>query len=291
MHIIVYDGSHIPKGIGTQFQKISSTLGIRPADTVVLSHARGVARQACGLPGVDGGDGSSNLCRLAQAVGLFWQPFGSRHGREQALVVVERMILDLMGKIEDDEPPRRAAERTGIDRRWLRRSALQMILSLPCACEDAEDARQEWIEKARSAFRRVLPYRDSITENQYLKQPRSSWSRELTSDPRRELKCATIHEVKGLQYGGVCVVIPPDHGQGARTAQLFSAWRERADAEEKRVIYVGVTRAERLLALAIPSKFRQECIWILNEAMVPYVLDHLPAEDVGVSPNQLSLAV
>jgi ATP-dependent exoDNAse (exonuclease V) beta subunit len=92
-----------------------------------------------------------------------------------------------------------------------------------------------------------------VTVTRYFRMPpNAEWSQFLR--PRADLavvRWATIHEAKGSEHGAVCVVIP----SGDYTEQLVAAWENRAESEPKRVIYVGVTRAEKLLALAVPAPF------------------------------------
>ena len=64
---------------------------------------------------------------------------------------------------------------------------------------------------------------------------------------------STVHEAKGKQFDGVVVVIPPDRAPANHTTAFFDSWEGRADSEAKRVVYVAVTRARRLVVLALPS--------------------------------------
>ena len=84
------------------------------------------------------------------------------------------------------------------------------------------------------------------------------------------LTCAKIHEAKGHEYGAVCVVIPPNRAPENRGEALFESWENRIDAEAKRVIYVGVTRARHLSALAVPIAFADRCAALMAAGQVPY---------------------
>ena len=55
--------------------------------------------------------GYSNVANIARAIGAFWSSSVSGSKREASLRIVDRMILDLMGKVESEESPARAAER------------------------------------------------------------------------------------------------------------------------------------------------------------------------------------
>jgi superfamily I DNA/RNA helicase len=102
-----------------------------------------------------------------------------------------------------------------------------------------------------------------------LQKPRSpDWSSYLEQTGANVgIRYSTIHNAKGGEYAGVCVVVSPDDARSF-TQQLFEAWANRSDHEPKRVIYVGVTRAMRLAALAIPAAFLTRCTAILQSANV-----------------------
>jgi hypothetical protein len=241
--------------------------GISRKDGIVLAHARRNALRACGS-GSEEDAGNSNIARIARAVGTFWSSYASNRARESALQSVERAILKLMGKIDDGEVPSRAAERRGVNPRWLRRSALELISHIPRSCAGTNEARIAWISALRQQVQRLgLVYRAGTSECQYFpNRADADWHRLLTTGDAPEIASATIHEAKGKEYDAVCVIIPPDLREPRRTEQLFSNWQNRTDDEAKRVIYVGITRAKRLGVIAIPATFRDRLMAILEAA-------------------------
>jgi ATP-dependent DNA helicase UvrD/PcrA len=111
---------------------------------MVLAHARTSARNACGLRAdTEGGD--SKVARLARAAGTYHAKASSGRAREACLVVAEQALLDLMGMYEEQSSVARLVEQHGIDRRWLRRLALQQISQLPPTCANSDDARNGWV--------------------------------------------------------------------------------------------------------------------------------------------------
>jgi hypothetical protein len=66
------------------------------------------------------------------------------------------------------------------------------------------------------------------------------------------------------------LVIPPDSQGFTRTEQFVHAWENRVDAEAKRVVYVGLTRARRLAVLAVPEAVRARVTRILDAANAHY---------------------
>jgi DNA helicase II / ATP-dependent DNA helicase PcrA len=213
---------------------------------------------------------------VLRAVGIFWSSSSSSRARETALRLVEEAILDLMGKIDDGEVPSRAAERRGIDPRWLRRNALELISRVPRNCADTNAARTEWISALRREVLRLrLTYRQGTSERQYFQdRADADWQRLLKAGEAPEMKSAMIHEAKGREYDAVCVVIPPDFRE-RRTEQLLNAWQQRIDDEPKRVVYVGITRARRLGVIAIPAAFSRQLTDVLGAAQANFQLHEL----------------
>ena len=65
-------------------------------------------------------------------------------------------------------------------------------------------------------------------------------------------------------------MIKPDRAPLNRTSELFDAWNNGTELEAKRVIYVGITRARRIVLIAVPQPFVGRCIAILKSGKVPH---------------------
>jgi len=271
VHVVVYSERMASEKLGAFFLARLRDTGISPSDSLVIAHKRRNAFRACGS-GAEEDVGTSNVAQLAGAIGVLWASSSSSRGRERALRVAERMILELMGSITDGEVPSAAAEHRNIDHRWLRRVALALLSGVPRSCIDDDVARTAWVEQLRCLVRSLqLTYGQGITERRYFQsRPDAKWHRCLLDAGAGELTASTVHEAKGRQYDAVCLVIPPDsHGYG-RTHQLVEAWENRGDHEAKRVIYVGLTRARRLAVLAIPDSISSRVSRILDAARAGY---------------------
>jgi len=256
VHVLVYRGTTVSYGIGRRFCELMQVCNIVTKDGIVLAHARKNALRACGF-GCEEDAGNSNAAHMARAIGTFWSSSVSNRARESALRFVERTILDLMGQIDEGEVPSRAAERRGMDPRWLRRSALELVSRVPRSCGDTNDDRTEWISALREEVRRLgLAYRAGTSERVYFQnRADAEWQRLLVTGNTPEIRSSTIHEAKGKEYDAVCVVIPPDLREPRRTEQLLTAWQNCTEHEPKRVIYVGITRAKKLGVIAVPAAF------------------------------------
>ncbi len=274
VHVLTYGGNVVSDCIVHRFCELMRICGIATKDGIVLAHARKNALRACGVSSEEDA-GDSNTAGMARAVGTFWTRSVSNRGRELALRFAERAILELIGRIEDGELPSRAAERGGIDPRWLRRSALELICHLPRKCADTNDARAAWLLALREQVLRLgLTYRLGTSERQYFRdRADAGWQRLLASGNAPEIGCATVHEAKGKEYDAVCVVIPPDIREPRRTEQLLTTWQNRSDAEAKRVIYVGITRAKKLCVIAIPAAYAARVRTLLHSAHNDFRVD------------------
>lgn len=79
-----------------------------------------------------------------------------------------------------------------------------------------------------------------------------------------------IHGVKGAEFSAVLLHIPHKKIDGVDSG--FTAWSSGVDSENRRVLYVGVSRAERLLAISIAKSKKKEIASILDRDGVPYKL-------------------
>jgi len=181
-------------------------------------------------------------------------------------------LLDLMKLREESEHLLRTVERMGLDRRAHRRRALSFLMSLPKACGNADADRLAWIARVHVEAEQLnLPLPAGVTVRNFFRKPTNAqWSNHLQMPVDLGLTCAKIHEAKGHEYGSVCVVIPPNRAPKNRGEALFGSWEARTDAEAKRVLYVGLTRAQHLGALAVPIAFADRCVAVFAAGQVPH---------------------
>ncbi|RJQ29751.1 ATP-dependent helicase [Candidatus Parcubacteria bacterium] len=269
--LLTYGGRSPMATIGQAFLNRVTELGLEVTDAIILAHAGKIALQAAGVITKDP-NGNSRIESLARKVAEFWSPATTARTREAVLQVVEMLLLDFMGLSKPNEYLLRAIERLGLDRRAHRRRALSFLLSLPKACGDSDTDRLAWINCVHKEMERLdLPIPTGVSVRNFFRRPANEqWSNHLRIPPELGLSCAKIHEVKGHEYGAVCVVIPPNHTRENRSEALFESWETRTDSEAKRVLYVGLTRAQHLSALAVPVAFANRCMAILAAGQVPY---------------------
>ncbi|CAJ0802535.1 ATP-dependent DNA helicase Rep [Ralstonia condita] len=269
--ILTYGGRAPNATIGRAFLDHIAELRLDSTDSVVLAHSGNVAERAAGVIPNDS-SGNSRIEFLARKVGEFWSPATTARSREAVVQAVETLLLDLMGLRQPNEHLRRTIERVGMDRRAHRRRALSFLMNLPKACGNTDADRLAWIASVHTATELLgLALPDGVTVRTFFRRPANArWSDHLQIAVDLGLRCAKIHEAKGREYGAVCVVIPPNRAPENRAEALFESWEARVDMEAKRVLYVGLTRARHLCALAVPIAFADRCVALLAAGQVPH---------------------
>lgn len=77
-----------------------------------------------------------------------------------------------------------------------------------------------------------------------------------------------IHNVKGKEFPAVLLDLPHRKVNGVDSG--FTCWLADVDSETRRVLYVGASRAERLLALSVAKTKADDIVTILERDGVPY---------------------
>ena len=269
--LLTYRGRSPTASIGQAFLDRITELRLDSTDAIVLAHSGKVAQRAAGVVSSDS-SGSSRIESLARKTAEFWSPAATARTKEAAILAVETLLLDLVKLRQENEHLLRTVERVGLDRRAHRRRALTFLMSLPKICGNSDADRLAWIARVHVEAEQLnLPLPAGVTVRNFFRRPTNAqWATHLKTPVDLRLKCAKIHEAKGREYGSVCVVIPPNHASKNRTEALFNSWEARADADAKRVLYVGLTRAQHLGVLAVPIAFADRCAAVLAAYQVPH---------------------
>jgi superfamily I DNA/RNA helicase len=113
----------------------------------------------------------------------------------------------------------------------------------------------EWIEKAqtvlKSRFRDKAP---TLKVKQACKQiaMKAFYAKERKCETAQGIPVRTIHAVKGATLDSVMVVLKTK-GTGRTYKKLLEENVSLTDDEELRIAYVGLTRPQRLVVLAVPN--------------------------------------
>jgi DNA helicase-2/ATP-dependent DNA helicase PcrA len=187
---------------------------------------------------------------------------------------VERILLERIqssdlnsGTVED------ACESLGIERRWLRDLALR---TMKAADPDQHD-RQSYSGRLRTVVnaQQFSPGVSLQPVSQYLRTPSADQWEKLGAPPQNSsLTWAAVHSVKGQEFPAVALVIAKTTAR-TRDENGLSAvdhWEANTDAEARRVLYVGASRAEGLLILAVHRSHQSRVKAILQRDGVPFTL-------------------
>ena len=106
-----------------------------------------------------------------------------------------------------------------------------------------------WLDEAREILRGKLPPVGDRSIKQVLKR-HEKLAEALRPPPLNGDSARTIHSVKGAEFPAVCVVLSTTRAKG--TIEHLETGAPASMAEELRKLYVGASRAQRLLAIATP---------------------------------------
>lgn len=222
--------------------------GLSSHECKVLAHRRRDATVASGAA-PSNSTGGHKVLRIARAHLVMSADPNPAHWH-RAVVGVERLLLEVAWTAgsTDLEHAGSLADRLGVSDRWLRASALRLL----------HGARPD-IGRVAYALevRRIVQGLDWPRSvelinlgNQLATPPQAKWD-ELAIDPPVTIPWGTIHSVKGREFEAVALVIPQQPIPDADGKTCLDLWADGVDGESRRVLYVGATRARRLLIVAV----------------------------------------
>lgn len=105
------------------------------------------------------------------------------------------------------------------------------------------------------------------------------WAVLMTSGLPSALPHSTVHGVKGPEFPAVALTLPAKlrkHESTGRT--VLDDWEYGFGTEARRVLYVGVSRAQQLLMLVVPNGQLERITKLLSRDAVPYQTRPRPTE-------------
>jgi len=166
-------------------------------------------------------------------------------GRKEALVAIHRIMLELGGRMGGKTYHQHLVEGDVAPDAW-RPEALALAQALRFTQERFATV-EAWHDEARRLLAPLLPA-EGQSINQRLRR-NAELEKALSVAPATSHPARTIHSVKGMEFPAICVVMSPSTAKGIID---FLAGDTGGDNEEARKIYVGASRAQRLLAIALP---------------------------------------
>lgn len=245
VRIVPFDN---PSDIAVCLPDLLAEHGLEVNECKVLAHRRRDAASAAGGPGPISGS-SHKVLRVARAH-LVLTSDNNPVRLRQAVGDVERILVELASPsgTTNLEHAGGLAERLGVSERWLRSSALRLAHgATPLIGRTAYALELRRIVQG-------LGWPASVTianvGNQLATPSEAKWS-ELVLEPPTAVPWGTIHSVKGREFEAVVLVIPQQLVANSDGKSCLDLWSEGEDGESRRVLYVGATRARRLLFVAV----------------------------------------
>jgi hypothetical protein len=268
----------VPHGAGEE-REACTRFGARARDlkcdeVLIVAHSRALALRAAGRDNVTGQQGGGAVRLVAAAVRLFSGVLDAK-GRLAAIREAENVLLRRLGVDLEDRGVEAACGEEAIERRWLRGSAYALLREAKIRAGDATGSTVmdavTWARAAVAAIQHAPPGRRwERSCSTLFPSPRKAKAKVTfvtSSDSDRGVLVNTVHGVKGEGKDAVLLILPSDI-ESCR--KLLGAWQVRSMVDEaNRVTYVGVTRAKRLLGLAVPEEVSSDLCTLLDAAGVP----------------------
>jgi DNA helicase II / ATP-dependent DNA helicase PcrA len=226
-----------PQEVPAAVEAILKKHELANSDVIFLAH-RGSDARSCAGGASQGTNRSDNrVVSLARACTVLRSVHSGARDRRKAVELVERTLRLVVGAEEDD--PR-------INDRWLRDAALRLAVTL-----DPAVGAKDFTTRLRESLK-AIPWPGDVAlvanYGQRFREPgQKDW---LTSNDIQRFRSATIHSVKGQEFPGVVVVLPKNPRKDAQ-GHVLDHWENQLSTESRRVLYVGASRAQRLLIFAV----------------------------------------
>lgn len=244
VHVLSYRGNSATDSIGTKFRELTEALGLDARECPVVAATRKLGAAALGHPADSGVKDLSY--RLAVAVSNYHFSF-ELGSRKEALEGLHKIVVELEGHTAEKTYHQYVVDAGLTPESWRPRILeLAEALRYDSARFVTADA---WLQHARTLVAPFLPASGGRSINQRLRR-NSNLLNALSKAPTVGHPARTIHGVKGMEFPAVCVVMSTRTTKGI--LDFLSTSGETADNEEARKIYVGASRARRLLAIAVP---------------------------------------
>ena len=249
IQILSYHGSSVSESIGMRFRALVQEANIDISTSPIIAATRASAAAASGQPRPT--NRRDRTIRLAEAVTGFHFASGF-NDMKSALDGVHQILLELEGRLGERSYNQYIAENEIEPASW-RSKVISIVRGLRFDPDKHSDGKA-WHVAAKDLLASELDIEDGQSISQKLRW-NAAMDAALAVTPADTAMPRTIHSVKGMEYGAVCVVTTASTLKGILD---FLTTEERADmAEEARKLYVAASRAERLLVIAAPNSQAQ----------------------------------
>jgi DNA helicase II / ATP-dependent DNA helicase PcrA len=260
-----------------QFEQLANSLGITTKERLmlILASTRAAASALSGRPAVSS-DATKKSSKIVRSVAVLRHSTDAS-SRKAAISVIEGVIL---GSIKFSDDIGKSSREEKLKAAGIEQSELRVIVSR------LVDSSTSWTtaDEAVSSIRAVLddtlariPLEHTPVAVRFKTLDAADWlfwqQAMTTSGENVAVSAAHIHSVKGSERDAVLLEIESEP-KGSRP-HVIDLWKSRDTSESRRVLYVGASRARRLLALAVPPKHLDSLREVLDASDIPveYIIE------------------
>jgi DNA helicase II / ATP-dependent DNA helicase PcrA len=240
------------------------TLHKRPRNEVIfLAYKEKEARRCAGVRSDRDSLTTNAVLGVAWAHTILRSRGSTPADRLRAVRTVEK-TLRVAANVDDEDV-------LALDERWLRDLAYRLAASL----DPAGSTAKEYAAKVRDFLNQTQwPNGVSLKGNlgTFLKAPLNSAWPTPNDEASAAFPFATIHSVKGREFPTVVLVLPKDLRTDSADQDVLNHWERDTASEPRRVLYVGASRSQTLLILAVHNIHTNRVAGQLKRDGVPYYL-------------------
>ncbi len=245
VHVLAYGGNGVPRSVGVKFGKLVEALDLNPANCPIVASTLPSACKAAGVVSASK-DGALSV-RLATTVHAYHAASDMRV-KKDALVGFHKIQLELADELTDKTYQQYLLEHEIESDHW-RPRAIAMLDAMRFD-RSRHASASEWLRQAKTLLEPLRKPDASRSISQRLPD-KEELGRVFTETDGLRQPAHTIHAVKGLEFDAICVVMTSRHA--GSIIDFLSSPPGGEDNESARKIYVGASRARRLLSIATPK--------------------------------------
>jgi superfamily I DNA/RNA helicase len=254
IQVVVGDGA----AAGAVAVRMLGAHGIRPKDARFIAHKKVDARRLA-HPASDAITGNAAIPRFLAAVAEIRSGTDVKT-RHAAIRRIESTVLGLFAWDERHAPTTRAEqlEKLAMTADQLRVLASRILTAAPHweSREGCAASVRAIIEEGAAAANVALVQ----TLGQRLAKPSpdcwTAWierNEDLLVPEVERVRWTHVHAVKGAEFDAVIYALPPRAASGGH---VLDDWQSGLNTEARRVLYVGMSRARKLVVLVVPQGAR-----------------------------------
>jgi DNA helicase II / ATP-dependent DNA helicase PcrA len=224
-------------------------------ETIFLAHREQHALACAGVRGDRDSRSMNAVLGIAWAHAILRTDTSTGADRLRAIRTVEKTLRNVANIDDEDE--------TALHERWLRDAAYRLAASL----NPAGSTAKIYAGKVRDYVKQIswpvgVTPRDNL--GALLKAPQDSAWPTPDDDASAVFRYATIHSVKGREFSTAVVVVPQNLRLDQDGQHVLDHWEHGKNTEARRVLYVGASRAETLLILAVHEDHANRVVGLLK---------------------------